>query len=242
VKSTIPLFLAFLHLSTVVAAHAQTQITRCGTSIRNPGRYELANDLLNCPGNGIQVNTGGVVILNLNSHQITGTGMANTGILARLVQGELNIVAIGGPGTISGFNTGVQTSNSSEVEVVNLTCTRNVTGFAFSAGTTGVVQGNTASENSHGFQINNSSTQFRNNTADRNHGEGFVISGLGNTFRENIALDNSTFGFYCSGSQNQIVSNIARGNYYYDLFEDRLDCLNQWINNAFRQKNLPCIH
>lgn len=242
-KSTIPLFLAFLYLSTVVAAQAQTEITRCGTNIRSPGEYELANDLLNCSSYGVRINTDGRVILLLNSHQITGLGMASgIGIDVRLVSGELNIVAIGGSGTISGFATGVQTSGIGEMEVVGITCTRNFTGFAFGAGATGMVDQNTASANSHGFSINNSSTEFGRNTADRNLYEGFVINGYGNSFKENTALDNITYGIYCSGNQNAIVGNIARGNSSNDLFEANSDCVNQWMNNAFRSANKSCIH
>lgn len=232
----------FLCLSVAVAAQAQIPITTCGTVIRSPGRYELANDLLNCPGAGVRINTDGIVILNLNSHQITGTGMDDTGIVARLIQGDVNIVAIGGPGTISGFGTGVQTLGSGMAEVVNVTCIRNITGFEFGVGANADVSGNIASENGHGFQIDNSSSEFRGNTADRNRYEGFLISGLGNSFTENRAFDNMIYGIYCSGRQNEIVSNRARGNSSNDLFEANSDCVNQWMNNEFGNANKPCIH
>jgi hypothetical protein len=242
-KSTIPLFLAFLCLSAAAAAQAQTQITRCGTLIRNGGRYELANDLLNCSSYGVRISADGIVILQLNSHQITGMGMASgIGIDVRLVSGVSNTVAIRGSGTISGFGTGLQASGSGDIEVVGLTCTRNVTGFAFGSGAHANVARNTASEDSHGFQINSSSSQFRLNTAEHNAYEGFVISGAGNSFNENTALDNITYGIYCTGSQNAIVGNIARGNSSNDLFEANSDCVNQWMNNAFISANKSCIH
>jgi len=59
--------------------------------------------------------------------------MANTGILVRLYQGYGDIVAIGGPGTIRGFSTGIQTLGVGMVEVTGVTCPRNVIGFKFKA-------------------------------------------------------------------------------------------------------------
>ena len=246
-KSTIPLFLAFLYLSTVVvAAQQQTSITTCGTSIRSPGRYELANDLLNCPGSGIQIQgVDGIVILNLNSHRITAAaGSTSTGIFVKLSSGQGNIAAIGGSGTISGFSTGLRTSGSGEVEVFGLTCTRNGIGFAIQNGAHADVARNTASENSHGFEINNSSSKFGSNTADHNLYEGFVINGQGNNFSENTAVSNGSYGISCTGSQNAITGNITRGNTTYDLFEANSGsgCVNQWTNNAFSSANKSCIH
>jgi Periplasmic copper-binding protein (NosD) len=241
-KSTIPLFLAFLYLSNVVAAQAQTQITGCGTLITRQGQYELANDLLNCSDYGVRIDAEGVVIIQLNSHQITGVGMSGIGIDIRLGSDPFNLVGISGSGTISGFATGVRTTGTAELEIVGVTCNGNFTGFAIGGGAHANVMENMASGNSHGFQINNSSGRFNLNKAEHNAYEGFVISGGGNSFRENTALDNGRYGIYCSGGQNAIVGNITRGNSADDLFEANSDCVNQWTSNAFITANKSCIH
>jgi hypothetical protein len=84
-KSKIRLFLAFLCLLGGIAAHAQEPIRTCGTLITHPGRYELANDLLNCTGSGVRVQTNGIVIINLNSHQITGTARRREAVVEQSV-------------------------------------------------------------------------------------------------------------------------------------------------------------
>jgi hypothetical protein len=69
--------------------------------INQPGDYILTKDL-QCPGNGVLVFASRVT-LNLNGHNIAGSGPYNVGILVTPVS-EVTIV---GPSTISNFGTGI---------------------------------------------------------------------------------------------------------------------------------------
>ena len=49
---------------------APKDVTECGTVLTEPGNYKLANDLLDCPGGGVEI-VGSDIILNLKGHQIS---------------------------------------------------------------------------------------------------------------------------------------------------------------------------
>ena len=44
-------------------------VTECGTILTEPGNYKLIDDLLDCPGNGIEI-VGSDIVLNLHGYEI----------------------------------------------------------------------------------------------------------------------------------------------------------------------------
>ena len=49
---------------------APKKVTECGTILTEPGNYKLVNDLLDCPGNGVEI-YGSDITLNLHGHTIS---------------------------------------------------------------------------------------------------------------------------------------------------------------------------
>jgi len=49
---------------------ALKNVTKCGTILTEPGNYKLANDLLDCPGNGVEI-LGSDIVLNLKGYEIS---------------------------------------------------------------------------------------------------------------------------------------------------------------------------
>ena len=49
---------------------APNDVTECGTVLTEPGNYKLAHDLLDCPGNGVEI-VGSDIILNLRGFEIS---------------------------------------------------------------------------------------------------------------------------------------------------------------------------
>lgn len=49
---------------------APIKVTECGTVLTEPGNYKLVNDLLDCPGSGVEIN-GSDITLNLKGHEIS---------------------------------------------------------------------------------------------------------------------------------------------------------------------------
>src|SRR5215831_3468132 len=84
---------------------AQAQfISSRGTTINAGGIYELTGDLTRCASFGVRI-TSDDVVLRLNGHKITGAP-GSTGIAVNVMSGS-QPVAISGPGTVTGFRTGI---------------------------------------------------------------------------------------------------------------------------------------
>lgn len=225
-----------------VCAHAQTQITTCGTVIRSPGRYVLANDLVNCPGNGIDINRADDVVLNLNGHRITGSTAPRTAGI-RVIFGAK--ARIEGPGTISNF-TGVVGSgvfsNASTVEITAVTCTRNEVGFFLSG--TAIVHGNVAANNTDGFSVT-AGGDFSGSLVSANTVNGIEISGsVPARFNDNTVAFNGNYGIetYLTALNKQIIDNTVLDNVTYDMYEGSGECRNTWVDNTFGTSNKTCIH
>lgn len=93
------------------AAFAQpTPITQCGTVITQPGTYTVANDLSCFFQDGIDI-VSDHVILMLNNHQISAFsdfGFFGNGVSVGVgVTSGNSHVQVLGPGTITGFNAGI---------------------------------------------------------------------------------------------------------------------------------------
>src|SRR5262249_34045414 len=79
-KRIAPAMLAGMTLLFAVQAWAADPIpvTTCGTVISTPGTYQLVNDLVSCPQDGIDIVSSDVHLI-LNGHQISGSGGAALG-------------------------------------------------------------------------------------------------------------------------------------------------------------------
>lgn len=229
----------------MAAAQGQTRITDCGTVIDSPGQYVLANDLLNCPQNGVFFNT--AAELNLNGHRITGTSTSGNGIQI-LTVGRGGTTRIIGPGTIENFRNGVSAAFS-EVDIAGVT--------VFGARQTGLILGgafgnlrNNRAEDCHtGFEVAGTSggeVQLTGNTASRNIGDGILLNRgtTGVMVTNNTATSNGASGIaaFPGASGNHIISNVASGNGNYDLYEGNSSCVNEWRDNMFVTRNRDCIH
>ena len=269
-KRMAPAMLAGLTLLFAAQAWAADPIpvTICGTVISAPGTYQLVNDLVNCPQDGIDIVSSDVHLI-LNGHQISGSGGAaqgnvNTyGIAVGIgVPTGVSNVKINGPATISNFGQGgVGFEGVSSSTVVGVTSTGNKFGFnvnaAFGAGnpslrsTGNKFNGNTATGNTgHGFTLNGADQNtFRGNDAIGNGlvfgGEGFFLfDATGNTVEGNTFDQNSGAGVLAqggSGINNTIRGNTAQDNGGFDLQDNNSGCANVWQGNTFGSANQPCI-
>ena len=109
-------------------------ITGCGTVISRSGRYYLANDLMQCPGDGISIAASSVSI-DLRGHiiQVTGDGSASA-IDAPGGEAGLTNLDIAGPGTLTGGLTGITFGNVHNSRVHGVTMVQNAFGMAVNSG------------------------------------------------------------------------------------------------------------
>jgi parallel beta-helix repeat protein len=220
-----------------ICAQGQTPVTTCGTMISNPGHYVLANDLLNCTADGVDINASNVE-LDLAGHQISG-GASGVGI--EIFASHVRIL---GPGTINSFSVGVLANfGSRNVDVAGVTSNGGAVGFiARFAEVTW--SGNTASGNENGFELLPADNcELRGNRATGNSQAGFIISGNNDRIHMNVALNNGITGISVSGAQIDVVSNVALGNTMFDLADSDPSCgNNHWVHNTFHTANETCIH
>lgn len=243
------------------AADPVVQITQCGTVISQPGHYILANDLFCFDQDGVDIVSDHVDLM-LNNHQIQNVFFdffANGISVGVGVPSGNSHVHIIGPGTITGFNQGVDFEQVSFSAVEDVTSTNNFFGFVINGGfaagcnqscpsTKNDFQGNTSTFNDqHGFTMNGANDNtFRDNNASNNvHGLGFLLfTASGNDVRDNIADNNGGQGIGTSGgtgTDNDIFHNTAQGN-STDLFDGNTNCdSNTWKHNIFGTANQSCI-
>ena len=245
------------------AANSNNVISQCPTVITQPGTYSLGNDLLcfNTDGIDIQANN---VILMLSGHTITQDsthfGLVHQGVSAGVgVAGGNTNVQIFGPGTITGFNGGMDFEQVSNSMVENVTSTRNFFGFVvnggFSAGcgaacpsTANLFSGNSSTfNNQHGFTLNGGNNNIFNANNSSNNGQDGILlfSAVGNDVHDNTLGSNGGSGIQAiagGGTGNNIHKNTAQGNPRFDLEDDNPNCdSNTWKQNAFGTANQTCI-
>jgi parallel beta-helix repeat protein len=228
---------------TAVSAQEQIPVTTCGTVITQPGKYTLANDLLNCAEDGIVIRSAGVT-LHLNGHQITGLGRSTThGIQVTLPPREW--VVLDGPGTIAHFGTGVDLDlRHGWAFIVSVTAQHNRFGFMVLNGSDVTLGSNRALNNSViGYAVYDTDDSRLIESSANANGDGIVVLGSRNEIILNTADNNAKHWILVFGGEhNRISTNTALGNSRYDLYQGGEDCNNTWVNNTFRTANLPCIH
>src|SRR5262249_6802986 len=129
---------------------ASNSVASCGTAITNSGTWTLTQNLT-CTGDGIDVQTGNVV-LKLNGFTITGPGMnaGTNGILIASSGGaNLNKVAILGPGTITNFQNGIVFQGTNGGGAVDVTIVSNLMGILLLSDTAAVIPSNLLISQNH---------------------------------------------------------------------------------------------
>jgi parallel beta-helix repeat protein len=253
-------------------AATPTAVTTCGAVINTPGSYQLANDLVNCTGDGIDIVSSNVTLI-LNGHQISGSDNGQEGNTYGIAVGigaatGVSQVKINGPATISNFGqSGIGFEGVSSSSVVGVTSTGNKFGFtvnaAFGAGNPSLrsignkFNGNTATGNlGHGFTLNGADQNtFRGNESSGNGlippGDGFLLfDATGNIVGGNTFARNTGSGILAAagtGTQNTIRGNTAQGNNslnlgFFDLEDDNPGCANTWQGNTFDTASQSCIN
>ncbi|HLJ86896.1 MAG TPA: right-handed parallel beta-helix repeat-containing protein [Candidatus Angelobacter sp.] len=238
--------------------HKATPITTCGTAISQPGRYYLANDLKQCPGMGVSI-TVSYVEVELRGHTIQGT-FGDNGIVANGGDAGISSIEIEGPGTVTGFLTGVVFENVHRSRTHNVVALRNKFGMAVNAGdftnaatvaatvsTDNEIRDNVFTGNTgHGITVNGGNeNRFIHNNLSNNGGHGlFLFAAANNVARHNTALVNGGSGIDLGkfGPGNLINDNIALGNNGFDLNDENGDCThNTWTDNSFLSNNPGCV-
>lgn len=235
------------------SADAPTRITSCNTVIIVPGRYALANDLVDCPYVGIDILASHVTLL-LNGHTISGsTRESGIHVGSRGGNTPFTNVTILGPGVITNFQWNVflePTVSFSTVSGITITGGSTFLGYGFVAYATNTVfTGNTVSGVGNGFLVAGNNSVFKGNDSSGN-GTGFAVYAAGNEVRGNTVNGNLAVGIFVNlgSAGNTIRGNTALGNntsgatYYYDLEDDNVNCdSNIWHGNEFGTANQACI-
>jgi parallel beta-helix repeat protein len=229
------------------ATAAPTAVS-CGSTITVSGTYVLVAD---CSGGGIEI-TASDVTLKLNGNTMTGCSSCGSGVFVRDAFGAVSGVTIKGPGTIIGYNAGVQLgvaiNGVSGSSVSGLTVTSNADGILLDGASGSTVRGITANKNVNaGVDLFQSShNTVSGNTANHSNADGILLQGgsAANAVSGNTANNNNKDGIdlVTGATGNTVSGNTAQGNSTFDLFDGN-DCgSNTWTGNTFKTANLTCIH
>lgn len=216
----------------------------CGATLSAPGTYVLAAD---CNGAGITIASSNVT-LKLDGHTITaGAPSSGDGILVDDGAGPLSGVTVQGPGTISGYGTGI------DIGVWN--------GFGVSGSTFAGVEVDDAGDGiwlesgASDDTVNRATTQddfygivldtgSSDNTIIHNTGGAGGAIGImllpgtsGNTVNNNDLTSRSATGIaVLSGATRNTINNniVATATGGFSLFDENTDCgTDVWRNNSF---------
>lgn len=149
----------------------------------------------------IQISSSGVT-LDGNGKAVSGW-MSGSGI--EIDRGAHN-VTISNFGTISGFDTGIE-SWADDTSIQNNIVSDNFRGI-YAAGNNAVIEGNNAHDNYiQGMQISGDNILVRNNSIKENGAIGIESQGRYARISENILKDNSDTGIYSGGRNSTIADN-----------------------------------
>ncbi len=159
----------------------------CGDTVYSS--VALSEDLINCSGTALFVNSSDVVI-KLNGHTIDGIGSSN-GIVIRSGKSKVKIL---GPGIIREFETGIVINNGLEHQLNNIHIENNTTAI---------------------YALNASECLFYNN--DMTNGiNGLILDGSSsnnNVIKQNFIMDMLSEAIWLiDANQNQINSNYLLSN------------------------------
>ena len=188
---------------------APKNVTECGTILTEPGNYKLAHDLLDCPGNGVEI-MGSDITLNLHGYKISCVNdlkVAGIGIWSPTDDMISNITVMNGH--VSNCRDGIVLELVEDSKVMNMTST-----------------GNTQWEREPGVWVYGTGiTVFlsRNNVIMHNHTYDNATDGIGswessgNLFKHNTSTGNGD-GWFGAGislsteDNSRIMCNRIHGN------------------------------
>jgi len=164
------------------------RITECGTVIDEPGSYKLKNDLLDCPGGGIEI-TSSNVTLDLMGNEITcfdgGTGV---GLMGTEEEAVRNVTVK--KGHISNCSYGIIVLFAEDSKIMNMTSSANhITGIAVWVSSNIVIMKNqTYANRFNGIESwGSSGNLFKHNSSTDNGGD-WVGSGVDFTNETNSQI------------------------------------------------------
>ena len=189
---------------------APKDVTECGTVLTEPGNYKLANDLLDCPGGGVEI-VGSDIVLNLKGYEIScAVNDLPVGGVAvySLTEAMISNVTVKN-GHVSNCKDGIVLVQTEDSKVMNMTST-----------------GNTQWEREPGVWVYGTGITVylsRNNVIMHNHTYGNASDGIGswessgNLFKHNTSTGNGN-GWEGAGislnaeDSSRIMCNRIHGN------------------------------
>ncbi|HEV2592791.1 MAG TPA: right-handed parallel beta-helix repeat-containing protein [Gaiellaceae bacterium] len=190
VIAVIAIVLATVALPGAVRAVATTQIA-CGDTVMKS--IVAGNDLAGCSGVGLQIVAKNVT-LNLNGHTISGDGSGGGNGIDD--EGFDNLTVMNG--SITGFESGIVTTNGSKLNVTGVTSFANLSKGIVTDGTTNVtIQSSYTHGNSDaGINVHESSPGTIKITGVSSNGDGDGIDTLGGplTIDSNVIANATTHG------------------------------------------------
>ena len=219
-----------------------TELVACGQSIDHSLR--LANNLSNCPGNGLVVADAGIVI-DLGGHRISGSNVANgidnsggqtgvvitNGVVSNFDVGVFLLTASGntiqGIQALENVDSGIRLNAGSRHNKLkdNSVATNGGSGIILSASSDNELLDNTASANfANGILVSagSNTNTLKGNTATANE-SGIRVESLANdnTLKGNRATNNSFYGVVLDTvSGTHVLKNVATGNGSYGIVLD----------------------
>jgi large repetitive protein len=196
---------AALAVSAAPASATSATIVQCGQTLTHS--VKLANDLTNCPGNGLVIGASGITV-DLNGHTIDGVATQIEDCDVR-PSGPAGINNEGGydgltirDGTLrqfaNGFNAGSDTAGMADSRLVNLVARDN----SFN----GLAMGSRG-------ELTNDNKVVGNTATGNGCGSGIVVnSGHGNLVSGNRATGNGAGVLVCCSRGTTVVGNVVASN------------------------------
>jgi parallel beta-helix repeat protein len=184
------------------------QVNACGQILNVAGgNYLLAADLT-CAGNAVTI-AADDVRFNLNGFSLTSADGLGIGIELFGSGAALTGIRIKGPGTVTGFNIGVDLYNTHDTRVTGASIVGNNSGLTVTLSDAAHVSDDTISNNSQTgiFITNSENNSFSTNVVTNNGFDGFFLSATsGNVIASNDISFNATVGVQIQdGSSNNVV-------------------------------------
>jgi len=213
---------------------APKDVTECGTILTEPGNYKLANDLLDCPGNGVEI-VGSDIVLNLKDYEIScaenDLEVAGVAVYSLSEEAMISNVTVKN-GHVSNCKDGIVLVQTEDSKVMNITSTGNTqwernpgewvygTGITLWLSRNNVIMHNhTFGNASHGIgSWESSGNLFKHNTSTGN-GDGWQGGGINLLAEDNSRIMcNRIHGnadgitMQSGGSGNLLRGNLVTGN------------------------------
>ena len=195
-------------------------VTECGQVLTEPGNYKLANDLLDCPGTGIEI-TGSDIKLNLKGHEIScaDNNLEVGGVIVSGAEEAMVRNVMIKNGHVSNCKDGIVLIYTEDSKVMNIASTGNTFWWAWIEDEDNPAGGYWAANYGTGITL----WRSRNNVIMHNHTYGNASDGIGswessgNLFKHNTSTDNGD-GWSGSGinlldeHDSRIMCNRTHGN------------------------------